>query len=141
MNLNIIISFLTIFLEVDAAGKSMNFYESHFTLNPKYGQNGTHSVKQIRSVLYLDFDFDVATLVRSVTAKVVFNRFDNGFKPYILNETINLCKATKDSGKAKYHYLLQRLFSALDEHTNALYCPYKVSCLEISRICFEKFYF
>lgn len=104
----------------------MTFDDSQFVLNPKYAINPKKSLEHLKSVVLINIDFDVQILVKALTIKLVLYKFEKVYNPYILNKTINLCKALKDVKKAQYHYLIQKMYSIIGNYSNALACKYNV---------------
>lgn len=65
-----------------------------------------------------------------ISAKIVLNKFDYGYKPFLIDISVVICDFLKNTNKAGYHYIIKKLYAVIAPYSNALICNHKVSILE-----------
>lgn len=119
--------FLLYIVKIVALRKSIIVSRTEYNVNPKYVMNVSDHLEQNDSYILVNVDFYVISEVKYLTLNTVIYKFDREYKPSILNDTINVCKALKDVNKAQYNYFLKKFYTTLTDFSNAIRCNFKVT--------------
>lgn len=120
-----------LFLETEASRKRMMFTNTQLDLNPKYCINGSSffSQDQDQSSIFFNIEFDIIMNFKHAYINFLLQRYDHKlheYNPWLANETVSVCSLLKAPNKAKFHYLVQKLFVLFYENSNTIRCIYKV---------------
>lgn len=124
--------FFALFLQAYARRKVFIISKSQLDLNSKYVVNGSNILVHNRTSAFLNIEFDLVVPVKNVGIHFVLYKYEQRYKTFLLNETVNLCKALKDANKAKLHYFVQKLYTMVTDISNVLTCDFEVSFLDLS---------
>lgn len=103
------------------ADKQLKLYNTKCTASPKYVANDTCSIKMIaRNEVVANVDFDLVLPLKNVTLYIRVLKFYNQFKPFLINDWVNLCKVLRSKGIFKL--FITSFLNYVSNYSNVLNC-------------------
>ena len=103
----------------------IKFYNTNCTFNTKYIGNGTCNLKLVaRNTIRANVDYDLLLPMQNVTAYFKLFKFYNQFRPFLINEWINLCHLIKDF--SSYNFFVKMGYRIVKKYSNAIICKHCV---------------
>lgn len=118
-----------IFLKLTFSQKYLKLYKTDCEFNPEYIVNGSCSLKMVtRESFAANIDYDVIKEMKNITMNVIFYRFYSQFRPYLFEESINLCKALNTHSYLNgLNYYARTIYRIVNKFSNSVICHHKVS--------------
>lgn len=112
------------------AEKIMKFYKLDYLVDHKLVANATYSLKvPQRNKVLASIDGIIIREIRNVSVHYKNYKFSsNEFKPFLIDEWVNLCRILKSSGITKYYSRI--LLEWAGKFGNAIRCNYEVCCIK-----------
>ena len=110
----------------------LKFYNTDCKFNSKYVDNGTCNLKVLgRNLIRANVEYDLVTPMKNVTAFIKGYKFYNQFRPFLVNEVINLCKITNKDGFESHNFFAKFFIRILRKVSNVFLCHHKVAILYV----------
>ena len=122
----LLLMLLACFIYPNNAELFMKFYNTECKYNPKYVANGTCDLDVYgRDLVRANVDYDLIRSMRNVTALIKLLKFYNQFRPHLINEYYNLCKADNKAGFESYNFFVKFFIRILKKFSNAIICNHE----------------
>lgn len=107
------------------AEENIKLYNTVCNFNPKWIANGSCVLKMVaRNKVRFNVDYDLVQRMDNVTLHLKLMKFYNQFRPFLINEWANLCKAT--SNDSPYNFFVKTLIRQAAKFSNIVICHHKV---------------
>lgn len=108
-----------------AAEKKVKLYNTNCTYSPKYMANGNCSLKIVaRNEAVANADWDLVLPLKNITFSIRVLKFYNQFRPFLINDWINLCRLL--SNKGIFNFFIKSFVANISRFSNAVICHHPV---------------
>lgn len=103
-----------------------SIYNSSFTWNPIFVENGTQSINLNHSLVTFNMDLDVIKVARNLSVFIGAYMFDKNRKLVLVNETYEWCDLMVSSKAFSFHFFVQKIYNTIKRSTNLYICVHQV---------------
>lgn len=117
---------IVISLDLAVADKYLKFYKAEFETNPKFVANSSSKLTvPARNRVLASYEGQMLEDLKNVTFNFRGYKFYNQFRPFLINEWINVCSVIRNF--ESYNYFVKTLKRIISRYGNIFQCPYKVN--------------
>ena len=114
-------------LSFEAPQHYLKFYNTECNFNPKYVANGSCSLKVPgRNLVLANVDYDLITPMKNITVFGKVFKFYNQFRPFLIDEIVNLCKLANPGGFGSYNFFVKLIARIILKSSNTIKCYHEV---------------
>lgn len=118
------IIFIPILILLASAEKVIKFYKADFITDQKYITNQSASLLvPERNRVLANYEGDVVQNLKNLSVHFMLYKFYNQFRPFLINELVNVCQASRLMG----NYFVKTAVRVLTKYGNGVQCFYKVN--------------